>query len=55
MYIHLILKNLHILLYYIYNTLTNTLKNYAIKETSVESLVKHANYAYFLKTMIKHQ
>lgn len=40
---------------YIYNTLTNTLKNYAIKETSVESLVKHANYAYFLKTMIKHQ
>lgn len=40
---------------YIYNTLTNTLKNYTIKETSVESLVKHANYAYFLKTMIKHQ
>ncbi len=40
---------------YIYNTLTNTLINLTIKENHIESFIAQANYADFLKMMIKHQ
>ncbi|WP_028041806.1 BglG family transcription antiterminator [Candidatus Stoquefichus massiliensis] len=40
---------------YIYNTLTNTLTNLNVRNVNIKSLLDHAQYADFLRIMIKHQ